>query len=61
MLAFLERLDHQLFFALNQGLSTVGLDYLLWVVTWCADGFILVAMRRRYAVVRRPSDLLPAL
>jgi undecaprenyl-diphosphatase len=42
MLAFLERLDHQLFFALNQGLSTVGLDYLLWVVTWCADGFILV-------------------
>jgi undecaprenyl-diphosphatase len=44
MLAFLERLDHQLFFALNQGLSTAGLDYLLWVVTWCADGFILVAM-----------------
>jgi undecaprenyl-diphosphatase len=42
MLAFLERLDHQLFFALNQGLSTGGLDYLLWVVTWCADGFILV-------------------
>jgi undecaprenyl-diphosphatase len=44
MLAFLERLDHQLFFALNQGLSTVGLDYLLWLVTWCADGFILVAI-----------------
>jgi undecaprenyl-diphosphatase len=44
MLAFLERLDHQLFFALNQGLSTTGLDYLLWVVTWCADGFVLVAM-----------------
>ena len=44
MLAFLEHLDHQLFFALNQRLSTVGLDYLLWVVTWCADGFILVAI-----------------
>jgi undecaprenyl-diphosphatase len=44
MLAFLERLDHQLFFALNQGLSTMGLDYLLWVITWCADGFVLVAM-----------------
>jgi membrane-associated phospholipid phosphatase len=27
---------------LNQRLSTVGLDYLLWWVTWCADGFILV-------------------
>jgi undecaprenyl-diphosphatase len=44
MLAFLEGLDHQLFFALNQGLSTVGLDYLLWLVTWCADGFLLVAI-----------------
>ena len=32
------------FLPLNQRLSTVGLDYLLWVVTWCADGFILVAM-----------------
>jgi membrane-associated phospholipid phosphatase len=33
MLASLERLDHQLFFALNQGLSTPVLDYSLWVVT----------------------------
>jgi undecaprenyl-diphosphatase len=44
MLAFLERLDHQVFFAINQGLSTVGLDYLLWGVSWLADGFILVAI-----------------
>jgi undecaprenyl-diphosphatase len=43
MLAFLERLDQQLFLALNQGLSTAGLDYLLWLVTWCTDGVILVA------------------
>jgi undecaprenyl-diphosphatase len=44
MLAFLERLDHQLFFALNQGLSTVSLDYLLWSVSLLGHGFILVAI-----------------
>jgi undecaprenyl-diphosphatase len=44
MLALLERLDHDVFFVINQGLSTVGLDYLLWGVSWLADGFILVAI-----------------
>jgi undecaprenyl-diphosphatase len=44
MLTFLERLDHQLFLALNQGLSTGSLDYLLWLVSVLADGFILVAI-----------------
>jgi undecaprenyl-diphosphatase len=44
MLTFLERLDYQLFFALNQGLSTASLDYLLGVVSVLADGFILVAL-----------------
>ena len=33
MLASLERLDHQLFFALNHGLSTPVLDYFLWAVS----------------------------
>jgi undecaprenyl-diphosphatase len=44
MLAFLERLDHHLFFALNQGLSTGSLDYLLWLVSVLADGLVLVAI-----------------
>jgi undecaprenyl-diphosphatase len=44
MLTFLERLDYQLSFALNQGLSTASLDYLLWLVSVLADGFILIAM-----------------
>jgi undecaprenyl-diphosphatase len=44
MLAFLERLDHQLFFALHHGLSTNNLDSLLWLVSLLADGFILVAI-----------------
>ena len=44
MLAFLERLDHQLFFALNQGLSTASLDYPLWLVSLLADGVILVTI-----------------
>jgi membrane-associated phospholipid phosphatase len=33
MLVFLKHLDHQLFFALNHGLSTPVLDYVLWAVS----------------------------
>ena len=33
MLVFLKHLDHQLFFALNQGLSTPLLDYVMWAVS----------------------------
>lgn len=41
MLAFVEHLDHQLFFALNQGLSTPLLDHLLWWVSVLGDGIVL--------------------
>jgi membrane-associated phospholipid phosphatase len=33
MLVFLKHLDHQLFFALNHGLSTPVLDHVLWTVS----------------------------
>jgi undecaprenyl-diphosphatase len=42
MLTGLEQLDHRLFFALNQGLSTPLLDWLLWGVSQLADGLVLV-------------------
>jgi undecaprenyl-diphosphatase len=42
MLTFVERLDHQLFFALNQGLSTPLLDHLLWWVSVLGDGTVLI-------------------
>lgn len=42
MFPFLERLDHQLFFALNQGLSTPWLDHLLWWVSVLGNGTGLV-------------------
>ncbi|HEY7496544.1 MAG TPA: phosphatase PAP2 family protein [Candidatus Tectomicrobia bacterium] len=41
MLTFVERLDHQLFFAINQGLSTPLLDYLLWWASVLGDGLVL--------------------
>jgi undecaprenyl-diphosphatase len=41
MLVFVERLDHQLFFALNQGLSTPLLDSLLWWASVLGDGIVL--------------------
>jgi membrane-associated phospholipid phosphatase len=33
VLVFLQHLDHQLFFALNHGLSTPVLDYVMWTVS----------------------------
>ena len=44
MLAILERLDHQLFFAVNHGLSTLGLDYVFWVVSALGYGVVLVLL-----------------
>ena len=44
MLAILERLDHQLFFAVNHGLSTLGLDYVFWVVSALGYGVVLVSL-----------------
>jgi undecaprenyl-diphosphatase len=41
MIPFLERLDHQLFFALNQGLSMPLFDHLLWWVSVLADALVL--------------------
>jgi undecaprenyl-diphosphatase len=41
MLAFLERLDHQLFFVLNQSLATPWLDHLLWWVSVLANAVAL--------------------
>ncbi len=38
MLGFLERLDHQLFFALNNGLSTPVLDGLFWLFATVGNG-----------------------
>lgn len=38
MLAFLERFDHQLFFALNHGLSTRVLDYVFWALSALGNG-----------------------
>ena len=38
MLAFLEGIDHQLFFAVNNGLSMLGLDYLFWLVSGLSSG-----------------------
>jgi undecaprenyl-diphosphatase len=38
MFAFLEGLDHQLFFVVNNGLSTLGLDYLFWMVSGLSSG-----------------------
>ena len=42
IIAYLEYLDHQLFFALNQGLSNPLLDHLLWWVAVLANGTVLV-------------------
>lgn len=44
MLSWLQRLDHQLFFAVNQGLSTPLLDYLLWGASMLAHGGVLIAL-----------------
>jgi undecaprenyl-diphosphatase len=41
MLAFLERLDHQLFFFLNHGLSAPVLDQIMLWVSICGDGLPL--------------------
>lgn len=41
MFALLERLDHQLFFVLNQGLSTPWLDHLLWWASVLGEGVVL--------------------
>lgn len=38
MLGFLERLDHELFFALNNGLSTPVLDGLFWLFATVGNG-----------------------
>jgi membrane-associated phospholipid phosphatase len=38
MFTFLEGLDHRLFFAVNNGLSTLGLDYLFWMVSVLSSG-----------------------
>lgn len=38
MFAVLEGIDHQLFFAVNNGLSTLGLDYLFWLVSGLSSG-----------------------
>ncbi len=38
MISLLEHLDHQLFFAVNQGLSTRGLDYLFWALSALGNG-----------------------
>ncbi len=38
MLGYLERLDHQLFFALNNGLATPGLDGLFWLFATLGNG-----------------------
>lgn len=38
MLGFLERLDHQLFFALNNGLSTPALDVVFWLFATVGNG-----------------------
>lgn len=40
----LEHLDHQLFFWVNNGLSTPLLDHLLWVVSVLAHGVALIVM-----------------
>ncbi len=44
MLSWLERLDHQLFFVVNQGLSTPLLDYLLWGASVLAHGGVLIVL-----------------
>jgi undecaprenyl-diphosphatase len=41
MLAFLEHLDHQIFFAVNHGLSSPLLEYFLWWVSLLGDGIPL--------------------
>jgi undecaprenyl-diphosphatase len=38
MLAWLEQLDHQLFFAINNGWSAPVLDYLFWIVSTFGNG-----------------------
>jgi undecaprenyl-diphosphatase len=38
MLAWLEQLDHQLFFAINNGWSAPVLDYLFWIVSTLGNG-----------------------
>ena len=38
MFAWLEGLDHQFFFAVNNGLSTFGLDCLFWMVSALGNG-----------------------
>lgn len=42
MLALLERLDHQLFFVLNQGISTPILDHLLWGISILANAGMVI-------------------
>jgi undecaprenyl-diphosphatase len=38
MFTFLEGLDHRLFFAVNNGLSTLELDYVFWMVSVLSSG-----------------------
>lgn len=44
MIALLERFDHQLFFAVNQGLSTPVLDYVFWAVWLVGYAGVLIPL-----------------
>jgi undecaprenyl-diphosphatase len=53
-LAWLQDLDHQLFFALNLGLSTPVLDYVLWAISTLNGSGLLVGVAIALWVCDRP-------